>query len=355
MSLGDWEESAEDPLADWQESDEDPLGDWAEAAEDPLTVEPTTVELATAPRAPALTLGRMEDLLEGPLASPASAPQMGRLDELGAQAVPAAPPPGHSGLQLSKPDPAPPETGWGDAWSQPIAAPLEEKPAQGPNGEAPTPGGSMLSLAFEKTPAPVAAPQPAAPIEPPRATVAPVGSWGVEGAEVDPGAVAGPTSGPFVHQEAFRTRQRQQRMIRLLWVVLVLLVAGGGLVLWQQRTRIEAQRDTLLEVFTDLDPVVEPADPPPPPPPPPPLPKPTQPFQTQTVRVQVRPAGVRFVQVPDGTVLCEASEECEVPINVDTRLELKGHEPKVLLGDDLYDRRGGRWRIVMVPEGTKRP
>lgn len=65
------------------------------------------------------------------------------------------------------------------------------------------------------------------------------------------------------------------------------------------------------------------------------------------VRVTVEPGPARFVQVPSGVVVCESAEVCNVPIEVPTRVEKAGHRPLVLSGDDLYDRRGGRWRVKL--------
>jgi hypothetical protein len=47
-------------------------------------------------------------------------------------------------------------------------------------------------------------------------------------------------------------------------------------------------------------------------------------------------------------VLCESAHQCEVPIDIDTRVEQEGYEPRVLSGDDLFDRRGHRWRVRLL-------
>lgn len=73
----------------------------------------------------------------------------------------------------------------------------------------------------------------------------------------------------------------------------------------------------------------------------------------KAVKIFVSPAGARFVQVGTGRVLCEAAPDCLVPIDQDTRLELADHEPRVLTGDDLYDRRGGKWIVRMHPVQPK--
>ncbi|MCA9558849.1 MAG: hypothetical protein KC583_09830, partial [Myxococcales bacterium] len=61
------------------------------------------------------------------------------------------------------------------------------------------------------------------------------------------------------------------------------------------------------------------------------------------------PGPARFVQVTTGKVICEEARACDVPIDFDTRLEKPGHKARVLTGDDLYDRRGGRWRVKLYP------
>ncbi len=71
------------------------------------------------------------------------------------------------------------------------------------------------------------------------------------------------------------------------------------------------------------------------------------------VRVIVSPAGATFTQIESQRVLCEAAGYCLVPVDEDTTIELEGHEPKTLKGDDLYDRRGGKWIIRMYPKMPK--
>lgn len=63
------------------------------------------------------------------------------------------------------------------------------------------------------------------------------------------------------------------------------------------------------------------------------------------VTLVAQPGPARFVQVESGTVVCESAMTCQVPIDIETRVEVEGHTPRVLSGDDLYDRRGNRWTI----------
>lgn len=63
------------------------------------------------------------------------------------------------------------------------------------------------------------------------------------------------------------------------------------------------------------------------------------------VTLVAQPGPARFVQVESGTVVCESAMACQVPIDIETRVEMDGHAPRVLSGDDLYDRRGNRWTI----------
>lgn len=65
------------------------------------------------------------------------------------------------------------------------------------------------------------------------------------------------------------------------------------------------------------------------------------------VTVSVRPGPARFVQIKSGTVLCEAAQRCQVPIDVDTRVEQAGYRSQVLSGDDLFDRRGHGWKVKL--------
>ena len=64
-----------------------------------------------------------------------------------------------------------------------------------------------------------------------------------------------------------------------------------------------------------------------------------------TVVLDAGPA--RFVQVESEAVLCESARTCRVPIDIDTRVERDGFVPRVLSGDDLFDRRGHRWQILL--------
>lgn len=63
------------------------------------------------------------------------------------------------------------------------------------------------------------------------------------------------------------------------------------------------------------------------------------------VTLVAQPGPARFVQVESKTVLCESETTCQVPIDIDTRVEKEGYTPRVLSGDDLYDQRGNRWTI----------
>lgn len=76
--------------------------------------------------------------------------------------------------------------------------------------------------------------------------------------------------------------------------------------------------------------------------------------RSESVLVTVRPPVERFVRADTGKVLCTDTHECRVPIDVDVRLEKAGYTPLVLKGDDLYDRRGNRWSVVIHQAPGKR-
>ncbi|MEZ4472549.1 MAG: hypothetical protein R3F60_17495 [bacterium] len=60
------------------------------------------------------------------------------------------------------------------------------------------------------------------------------------------------------------------------------------------------------------------------------------------------PGPARFVQVPTGTVLCERPAPATCP-STWTPASKSQAQARVITGDDLYDRRGGRWRIKLYP------
>ncbi|MCB9539002.1 MAG: hypothetical protein H6704_22465 [Myxococcales bacterium] len=93
--------------------------------------------------------------------------------------------------------------------------------------------------------------------------------------------------------------------------------------------------------------------PPPPPPPPEPLPLIEGPLpdggvdRRQQVAIQVAPVAAKFTRTDTGEVVCEEAEWCYVPIDVDVKVEHRSYRPLVLSGDDLYDRRGHHWRVIL--------
>ncbi len=75
--------------------------------------------------------------------------------------------------------------------------------------------------------------------------------------------------------------------------------------------------------------------------------------RNKAVELNFSPGGVRVLDVESGRALCEAADRCLVPIDRDLRVELEGHDPLAVSGDDLYDRRGGRWRLLLHPKGEQ--
>ena len=73
----------------------------------------------------------------------------------------------------------------------------------------------------------------------------------------------------------------------------------------------------------------------------------------KAVKIIVSPAGARFTQRDSERVLCDAAAACLVPIDQDTVVELEGYVPVTLSGDDLFDRRGGRWVLRLYPDMPK--
>jgi len=70
----------------------------------------------------------------------------------------------------------------------------------------------------------------------------------------------------------------------------------------------------------------------------------------------IGPVPGAVVRVEDSAVICDASRRCPVPIDVDYRVEAKGHISQSISGDDLYDRRRiGALEIVLQPVPPRAP
>lgn len=74
------------------------------------------------------------------------------------------------------------------------------------------------------------------------------------------------------------------------------------------------------------------------------------------VTLLIGPVSGRVVRVEDKAVVCDAARRCPVPIDIDYRVEAKGHVAQTIRGDDLYDRRRiGELEIVLQPVAPKEP
>lgn len=74
------------------------------------------------------------------------------------------------------------------------------------------------------------------------------------------------------------------------------------------------------------------------------------------VTLLIGPVPGRVVRVDDKAVVCDAARSCAVPIDIDYRVEAKGHVAQSISGDDLYDRRRiGQLEIVLQPVPPKEP
>lgn len=69
--------------------------------------------------------------------------------------------------------------------------------------------------------------------------------------------------------------------------------------------------------------------------------------EAPTVLVVPDPGPATFVRLDDDAVICEEAKVCKVPVDVDVSVRKAGYRPLTLSGDDLYDRRGSRWRVVL--------
>lgn len=69
-----------------------------------------------------------------------------------------------------------------------------------------------------------------------------------------------------------------------------------------------------------------------------------------TVTVTLAPVPADIIRLTDKTTICAAARECALPIDIDYEARAPGHRPRLISGDDLYDRRrSGRMRIVLDP------
>lgn len=69
--------------------------------------------------------------------------------------------------------------------------------------------------------------------------------------------------------------------------------------------------------------------------------------ETPTVLIVPDPGPATFVRLDDEAVICEEVDACKVPVDVDVSVRKAGYRALKLSGDDLYDRRGSRWRVVL--------
>lgn len=69
--------------------------------------------------------------------------------------------------------------------------------------------------------------------------------------------------------------------------------------------------------------------------------------EAPTVLIVPDPGPATFVRLDDDAVICEEVDACKVPVDVDVSVRKAGYRALTLSGDDLYDRRGSRWRVVL--------
>jgi serine/threonine-protein kinase len=203
-------------------------------------------------------------------------------------------------------------------------------------------------------PAPAAAPSAArtAPVLPPGgmplpgpvADSAKDDSWGVAGAEMTEGAADRPI-GVFGS-----ARKPSARGPLNLWAIVgVLVLVVGGLVIWRLVAREDAVAESMansnIKPSTQLRADQLPAAPP------------SQAPATvaspdaglskaESVLVLVQPAGT-FIRASDKQVLCETADACRLAVDGEIHIERPGYEQRVLTEDDLFDRKGGRWKLKL--------
>ena len=65
------------------------------------------------------------------------------------------------------------------------------------------------------------------------------------------------------------------------------------------------------------------------------------------VEVTVTPGPAQFSVEKTGAVLCANAQICRVPIDQVVRVSRPGFRTHRLKTDDLYDRRNGKWRVIL--------
>ncbi len=178
--------------------------------------------------------------------------------------------------------------------------------------------------------------------------------------------------------EAHREAQKQVEM-RSPWLrmrlgsvlagALVVLAIGSGWVMREKLASVfgvndeKAAVEEMVKQVQESDPakVEEPEPEPPPPPPKPkkveslrpvapsnePPPPPARYKRHESVLVQTNVTATFTVQSDPPEEICTEKKECFVPINVDVLVQAPGHRDYRLSGDDLYDRRGRQWKIIL--------
>ena len=65
------------------------------------------------------------------------------------------------------------------------------------------------------------------------------------------------------------------------------------------------------------------------------------------VNVTASPGPALFIQRENGKVICQNTHRCLVPIESSVEVRKQGYRALVLNRDDLYDRRGHSWRVIL--------
>ncbi len=74
-----------------------------------------------------------------------------------------------------------------------------------------------------------------------------------------------------------------------------------------------------------------------------------EPKPPETVLVTVGPEPARFRRADNDKVICKRARRCRLAIDIDYIVDAPGLRPKRISGDDLFDRRGGRMRVILQP------
>ncbi|MCA9547155.1 MAG: hypothetical protein KC613_22290, partial [Myxococcales bacterium] len=183
-------------------------------------------------------------------------------------------------------------------------------------------------------------------------------SWGVAGAEMPKGATtARKASARRTAPVGGSRASGASSGTNIVTVAVAVLVVVGGLVAWRllarkaeveealERDRVKptiemtaAEAAAKVPAAPQAAPDVGPAE------------EDAGVDKENAVLVIVKPGGARFMADGNPTPVCAEADRCWLPVDVDYKIEKKGYKTRAVSGDDLFDRKGNKWTLLLHPE-----